>query len=122
MKYKKIIEAINREVNLKNQFTDYGFQQVLGIKCPNPSKIEWLNTQFSDLMERLTNYLKSDPNKEGIEQFIIEQVSQLDTSGYLKEEFKQLILNYNGIIYFSLGSGVAKTYYDQNEGRFEYFE
>ncbi|SFU54072.1 hypothetical protein SAMN05216480_106147 [Pustulibacterium marinum] len=112
MKYGKHIEGLSREMNLDICFTQYGFNQVQGIDCPNPDHKDWLNDQYEKLINELFSFLESEPEKEIIEDFVIKQIDNIDQKQFLKSEYDQLLLCYTGSLYSILDLKRVREHYD----------
>lgn len=120
MDYNKIIEAIERDIGLRIHFTDYDFGQILNIKCPRPENSSALREEYFSLMNGLKEFLKSRPTRDSISLFVLESVKKLDSSKYSMEEFKLLILKYNGFNHFGLGVRTVKEYFDRHKDELKY--
>ena len=91
MKYAPIIKKIKSKLESSIHFSDYDFGGRDCDKCPRPYKIEWLTEQFSSLMNKLKDFLKNDPNQNQLSEFLLNEVKNIDSSLFLKEEFELLI-------------------------------
>lgn len=120
MDYDRIIQSIERDIELSIHFTDYDFGQIGNINCPRPEKSSALRTEYFGLMNNLKEFLRTRPTKDLISVFVLESVTKLDSSKYLKEEFDLLILKYNGFNHFAIGVGTAKEYFDKHKDNLKY--
>jgi hypothetical protein len=114
MSYNKIIEKIEIEKQFRFHFTDYDFNEILKINCPRPENTIALREKYLTILENLKQFLKTNPNKESISEFILNSLTQLDSSKYIKEEFTLLILKYNGFNYFMLQNDTAMEFFKLN--------
>ena len=122
MKYEKTIEAIERDVSLRFHFTDYDFLEILKMKCPRPDNSERLRSDYVNLMNRLKDFLKTDPVKESIKIFVLNDFKQIHPEEYLKEEFTLLTLKFNGFNHFMLDLSDVKDYFDTIDNKLNYFK
>ena len=106
-------------------FTDWDFSGGWNApeerKCPRPDKREWLMGQFNELMLRLKDYLETNPNKEDLAEFINEEINQIDSENYLKEEYDLLIRKYGEIPLFGLSVRAAYDYLDTHQNLNKYY-
>jgi hypothetical protein len=119
------IEKIESVLSYDYHFTDYdfgGMNDFTEKKCPRPEKIEWLAEQFATLMNRLKEFLKTNPNKIELCEFLLNEVKNIDLGKYKKEEFHLLIAKYNEVPHFGLLNGTVIRYYEGNKETFNYVE
>ncbi|WP_298311379.1 hypothetical protein [uncultured Aquimarina sp.] len=121
MKYDPIIKKIESKLESSIHFSDYDFGGRDGAKCPRPYKTEWLTEQFSTLMNKLKDFLKNDPDKNQLSEFLLSEVKNIDSSLFLKEEFELLIWKYMEIPFFLLNNRTVHNYFEKNKNLLKYY-
>jgi len=112
---------MHRDMSYNYHFTNYEFEQALKIRCPRLDKAAFLKEDYFALLNEFVTFLKTEPNKELIEPFILKAIQNLDTSKYMIEEFKLLILKFNACSYFFIGLDTAKEYFNLKKDEMFFF-
>ncbi|WP_299246568.1 hypothetical protein [uncultured Aquimarina sp.] len=122
MRYDPIIKKIESKLESSIHFSDYDFGGRDGQKCPRPDKTEWLTEQFITLMNKLKDFLKNDPDQNLLNEFLLSEIKNIDSSVFLKEEFELLIWKYMEIPFFLLGNRTVYDYFEKNKSLLKYYD
>lgn len=108
------INKIEKYLSYDFHFTDYefgGMNDRTGKKAPRPEKTEWLTSQFRELMLRLKDFLRTEPNKDSLSKFMISELEKLNSEKFTKEEYRMLICKYDEIPRWGLGCTAAFEFF-----------
>ncbi|WP_343637388.1 hypothetical protein [Fluviicola sp.] len=117
MKIQLAIQKIDWTLSRHYHFTDWEFGGGLdktGLKAPRPEKTEWLTELFKYKLNRLKDFLSSNPTPQHLEDFILQEVININTTLFLRQEFALFVGKYNEIPYYLLNCNSVFNYYYQN--------